>query len=158
MVPHLTRVLIILASGAANAACAAGHSRRERIQAASGCYRLAVGAWSEPQAYWADYEPAQFKLDTVPAPKSAIGMRVLPDNPAIHLFAGNWRLLSHDSIAISWGGMFGGVRLHLSQQGDTLRGLAEGGTDVVRVATPSAPVTAVRIPCPLAPIVWVSVR
>ena len=149
------RCALVTVLGFLLAACS-GPSAQERIAAATGCYRLTIGSWSDPEPYWAGFTPATFLLDTSLARGPIPGMRVLPDNPRIKTFVSGWTLLPGDSLFISWSGGLGGVSLRLLHQGDTLRGVAHGFTDLPPAdgSRPSATALALRVPCPSSPLEW----
>src|SRR2546428_2094402 len=119
------------------------------------CYSVRLGTWSGPNPSWTP--PSAFMLDTVPVIDDSTPKRrarhtflVRPESPGRPLpqwLKPRWWRSARDSLLVSWSNGFSGLQLQLTQDGDSLRGVAQTFTDVIGPMHPSAPVSAVRMPC-----------
>lgn len=163
----LAQINRLISIAACSVLCGCSHqlSLRERMTRAAGCYRLQLEVpFAEP---FIGFTPAGFRLDTVPrarldtvSHRSLTGFHLEPSNPRLTYMVGlpYWDVLGEDSILIEWGSGLGGVEMRLQLGSDSLRGTAQGFTDVADAPEPRTRALALRVPCPEEPIEWVDAR
>ena len=154
MSPAILRISLL------GAALGAGDNSVQRVaqaQAWPQCYRLQVGPWSGPFIAHSLREPppTAIALDTgtarSPFHRGMWAYAIAPSPPLETGFWLSWWRSGPDSIHVAESNGEYGVAFTFTASGDTLRGVAQFYTDLIGPKQPSAPLLAVRIPCPSPP-------
>jgi hypothetical protein len=122
-------------------------------ESVAGCYRMALGDWTNTGAGYGLTPPLEFRLDTALAPggqmpgtpRRTIGTPM----PGQESRFTSWSIGAGDTLRVWWSTGYVGGGYSLAVHGDSVFGHATTRTDVRRSGTadPTAPARGARVPC-----------